>query len=642
MQNLTTSNESTFHIGLTMAGAASAGCYTAGVMDYMFEILDLWESAKKTAPANWTEEECKLIPKHNVVIDVMGGCSAGGMTTIMAAIHALRNGQKKPVTDPQVKGQPQGNIFYDSWVLMGDKGNGTKKLFEKTLGTDDLNASKKIQSLLNSDFIDAICDEAFAMATKESTVPSYISPGLEVILSHTMLRSVPLAVDFIPKIAQRRPNKNLPESNTFDHFMVSHFKLNHDPAKDTGHYLPLKPAGAEAQMMKLVTKATGAFPIGLRFREFFNDEFTSEYIRNTVKRNVFERITDTPSPDTMSFGKNLANPFSFVSIDGGAINNEPFGEVLEVLKKAHGKKGDGDYKYALIMIDPFPDLVSKDEYKQPDDLFSVIPKIIGTLWNQAKVKRAEMLDAYSSDYFRSEIFPARYVGRQRQDHAIACGAAMAFSGFLDIDFRHHDFFLGRDNAKNFFRTYFTLEYRKNVKGKPDIIHPIHASWSDDMVNMFKKPGDDENETVFLPIIPDLNYLREKLDDTYKGPFHHSIPEWPVYNPQKIFELEGAMKKRVLKIIELAYEKTNPPKKGTRKERKQKRKEEALKDPVTKAWIKSHYRSNVFKKAGAWIMGKLLGIGFRLSKNAIAGRVTKSAITWILKDLEAKKLLQPKQ
>ena len=36
-----------FHIGITMAGAASAGCYTAGAMDYLFEIFDLWQKAKE-------------------------------------------------------------------------------------------------------------------------------------------------------------------------------------------------------------------------------------------------------------------------------------------------------------------------------------------------------------------------------------------------------------------------------------------------------------------------------------------------------------------------------------------------------------------------------------------------------------------
>ncbi|WP_374163184.1 hypothetical protein [Arcticibacter sp. MXS-1] len=36
----------TFHAGLCMAGAVSAGAYTAGVMDYLLEALENWERAK--------------------------------------------------------------------------------------------------------------------------------------------------------------------------------------------------------------------------------------------------------------------------------------------------------------------------------------------------------------------------------------------------------------------------------------------------------------------------------------------------------------------------------------------------------------------------------------------------------------------
>ena len=36
----------TFYLGLTMAGAVSAGAYTGGVLDYIFEVLDKWEKAK--------------------------------------------------------------------------------------------------------------------------------------------------------------------------------------------------------------------------------------------------------------------------------------------------------------------------------------------------------------------------------------------------------------------------------------------------------------------------------------------------------------------------------------------------------------------------------------------------------------------
>ena len=41
----------TFEIGLVMGGAVSAGAYTAGVLDFLFETLDAWEAAKKQEAA---------------------------------------------------------------------------------------------------------------------------------------------------------------------------------------------------------------------------------------------------------------------------------------------------------------------------------------------------------------------------------------------------------------------------------------------------------------------------------------------------------------------------------------------------------------------------------------------------------------
>jgi len=42
------------------------------------------------------------------------------------------------------------------------------------------------------------------------------------------------------------------------------------------------------------------------------------------------------------------------------------------------------------------------------------------------------------------------------EQAIACGALSGFSGFLNKEFRVHDFFLGRHNCKIFLRDYFTI------------------------------------------------------------------------------------------------------------------------------------------------------------------------------------------
>ena len=67
-------NPGTFHIGLSMAGAISAGAYTAGVFDMLMEALEAWQVTKdkeKDLPA-------KTVPTHNVIISVISGASAGG------------------------------------------------------------------------------------------------------------------------------------------------------------------------------------------------------------------------------------------------------------------------------------------------------------------------------------------------------------------------------------------------------------------------------------------------------------------------------------------------------------------------------------------------------------------------------------
>lgn len=40
------SDEKTFHLAITMAGDISPAAYTAGVIDYMLEVLEKWEAMK--------------------------------------------------------------------------------------------------------------------------------------------------------------------------------------------------------------------------------------------------------------------------------------------------------------------------------------------------------------------------------------------------------------------------------------------------------------------------------------------------------------------------------------------------------------------------------------------------------------------
>lgn len=141
-------NQNTFHIGITMAGAVSAGAYTAGFIDYLIEILELWEKQKKiilkkielNEPLNEYE---KKIPLHNVCIDALGGASAGGMVGMITALSLFS--EMKPVTKPS--DSKTGNILYDSWVLLDDDVDEEIKekvsTFEKMLNTDDFDNNQE-------------------------------------------------------------------------------------------------------------------------------------------------------------------------------------------------------------------------------------------------------------------------------------------------------------------------------------------------------------------------------------------------------------------------------------------------------------------------------------------------------------------
>src|SRR3546814_8871025 len=94
-----------------MAGAISAGAYTAGVCDFLIQALDAWEAAKADPTAR--------VPRHRVRIKALAGASAGAMTSAIAAV-AL-GCELDPVADHPSSPPPgERNRFYDAWVRQID------------------------------------------------------------------------------------------------------------------------------------------------------------------------------------------------------------------------------------------------------------------------------------------------------------------------------------------------------------------------------------------------------------------------------------------------------------------------------------------------------------------------------------------
>ncbi len=620
----------TFHVGITMAGAGSAGCYSGGAMDYLFEILDMWEKAKKDLLPEM-EEFGELIPRHNVVIDVMGGTSAGGMTTALSAIYAL-SGIINPVKDPQKVGGKRDNIFYDSWVnLDDDEGEDGRKTLAKAWDTDDLD-DNKIGSLLNTKIIDDIAERQITANgdLKESieNLPSYFSKNMEVLLAHTMLRGIPLGLQFSTPIGLKKKTYDIPEHNTYEHFTVSHYKLNSGIKPNEKFYLWLNPFEKPyADVLRLTAKATGAFPLGLKFREINSEAYSDEYLKNITRRIVSNRFAKEPDDKFLKFEK-LMPPLNFITIDGGAINNEPFGEVLSILRNVNEQNDEMYPGYGIVMIDPFPDVADTDTpYKAPDDIFSVIPAIINTLHDQSKVKRADILEASEHPYFRGEIFPRRWVNHEPEKSPIATGSAMAFGGFLDINFRHYDFFLGRDNARNYYRYFFSFEYHKDdMDPSKNIIHPIHQSWTPEMVEIFSVPGPAKDGKIYLPIIPDLNILLEIKAGGKRGKLDYSVKERPAYDPTILFGMKEAMEDRFVRILEISKQRLETKKRKARKSE-------------TAKWMNKYFHSSLWGKIAAIFISMGIDLMFRLTKRTLAKKITSFTIQLILADLEEKQFLK---
>ena len=75
-----TDDAQVFQIGLTMAGAISAGAYTAGVLETLLEAMDLHNNRYERGQAGEPDPPGDPFPKHKVVLRVISGTSAGGMS----------------------------------------------------------------------------------------------------------------------------------------------------------------------------------------------------------------------------------------------------------------------------------------------------------------------------------------------------------------------------------------------------------------------------------------------------------------------------------------------------------------------------------------------------------------------------------
>ena len=445
-----------FEVGLVMAGAVSAGAYTAGVIDFLLEALKSWQEARDNKDPD--------VPQHDLKLQVMTGASAGGMTTALTAV--ILNNLARGIQSPKK------SLLYQAWVEKID----IKGLLR---GKDLKKGNQPLKSILDSTIIGEIANEFFdiekIMGGAGWSLPPYIDEELKLYLTLSNLRGIPFEFDV--------------EGQTgFSYGMTNHADYQ---------YMELREHTSKDQWVKLKNAAiaTGAFPVGLASQLMQRD--TKEY-------------QDRISYDGRDFSKYLKlsdeehQAFNFVAVDGGMLNNEPIELARaalrseredreeidrlsrEIIKGSSGKNKkkesitkderslSGKTKGALIIIDPFPNVLHDTQNATENEtaLSKILMPMIGAMRSQSMFKPEELLlTANKYIYNRFMIAPIRYQNGSRAANPIASGFLGGFGGFLSEAFREHDYHLGRRNCQQFLRKYFVVpkkEFAENpvFKGIP--------------------------------------------------------------------------------------------------------------------------------------------------------------------------------
>lgn len=503
MQDTPSAATDTFYIGLAMAGAISAGAYSAGVFDFLIEALEAWQEARDDLARKDT------VPSHKVVIPVISGASAGGVTGAVGMIALADANSGMPVRHNYNQVGPVETrlpLLYKAWVE-------TPKFVSRSggsdlLGKEDLAGPEKtpLLSLLDTTVLRGLVTTATTVAETRTNARPYLAEETHLFLTLTNLRGVPYKIGFVTDSTGAVTD---PGYQMLNHADRRHFRLqgigsgkffsewaHDDPSIELRPGGLLKDASLQAQrnwtLLADASLGTAGFPVGLSAVEI-NDVTVADYQKrhwaiDSLPGKDFTLPTDFPE----HLNSNPLAAVNFVTIDGGMIDNEPFQYARWTLMDDPPNRNPRDAKAAdraVIMIDPFPEAPDFDKkLKMDHDLFTVIQRMIPVFKDQARFKPEELAAALNKDVFsRFLISPRRRSGPtpgssghefgELESDAIASGLLGGFGGFLDEEFRAHDYQLGRLNCYLFLRDHFALPIDEITPGSKDSNMLLEAGYA---------------------------------------------------------------------------------------------------------------------------------------------------------------------
>ena len=418
----------TFRLGLVLNGTVSAGAWSAGVMDFLFEAMDTWDAARGQPG----------VPRHRVRLDIAGGASGGGVCTALLARAAPW--RFKPVHDPNDPANKD-NPFWKVWVDTLD--------VSAMLGTEDLDGAKPVaQSLLSGKAID-MAGEAILHWTGTAPVNrTWLASPLHILMTLTNLRGVPYSLGLTGAAGGPAASYYVDHS---DHIL---FAFPGNPERRDAH--PVADAAAWDEVA-LFAKATGGFPGGLPPRQLSRvvDDYDWRGIALPGSHDQPGRVVlKQPAWDALPFQINPGDSYRFDCVDGGALNNQPV-ELVRTALAGLGNTNPRDPNQAnaaVILIDPFASLPTCDAPRTQLDVVGVLGGVISAWEAHSRFATSDVLLAADENVFSRFMLTACDTVNGKTTFggaALATSGLGAFLGFFSRARRTHDFMLGRENCRQF-------------------------------------------------------------------------------------------------------------------------------------------------------------------------------------------------
>lgn len=431
-------DDGAFHLALVLNGTVSAGAYTAGVLDFLIEALDCLEAARAGGQAPGAPR---------VVLDLAAGASGGA---VCASILALALQRDFPPITPENEERDGGrNPLYDTWV---------NRLSIEDLATADDLKDGQLLSLLNGRAIDRAATALLQMAKPDSarSLPAkrraYVPDPFRVIATVFNLRGVPYRIDY--------GNLTRLSRHVVSHGDWASVRVPHDlTAEQAAHphefTLSTRQTGPDFvdwEGLTAYATASGAFPAALPARSLRRPISHYQYRAVSVPTDASAQTAlfggvQPLRPDFDALGISRGDiPYEFTAVDGGTSDNAPL-ELARTRLSGVGGRNPRDPERAtagVLQVDPFveaPLLTAPGRI----DMLSVLGQTVFGLVEHARFEATDMLLA-TDPKVSSRFLIAPDDGTISGPKALETAGLAAFRGFLNRQFRRHDFFLGRRNC----------------------------------------------------------------------------------------------------------------------------------------------------------------------------------------------------